>query len=193
MVERVRAEIVGSDPVDTKVQQYAAFQMLAMDFMLTQRNAVREVPPRFTELDRAYKAEVLRLDRELRAEVAPSTLPPAEAAQRWSPIFRQLNGYAASPAFRQQVMQRFFSQEWITSYETKRGAFEQWRANGTAAPAAGGTAAPVPIAAPTGRAAFTRGVTVGQALASLACATVRWPAQCSVRAAATQPAAASSS
>jgi hypothetical protein len=140
-VERVAKEIAGSDAIDTKVQQYAAFQMLAMDFMLTQRGGAREVPPRFTELDRAYKAEVIRLDRELRADVAPSTLPPPEAAQRWSLIFRQLHAYAANMAFRQQVMQRFFTPTWIASYETKKGAFEQWRNTAmataaTAAPAA---------------------------------------------------------
>lgn len=143
-VERVAKEIVGSDPVDTKVQQYAAFQMLAMDFMLTQRNAAREVPARFTELDRAYKSGVLRLDRELRTEVAPSTLPPAEAAQRWSPVFRQLNSYAANAAFRQQLMRRFFSAAWIDGYERKKGEFEHWRAGAMAGPStAGSAAAPV--------------------------------------------------
>jgi hypothetical protein len=143
-VDRVLREVVGSDPVDTKVQQYAAFQMIAMDFMLTQRGAAREVPPHFTELDRAYKAEVLRLDRELRAEVAPSSLPSAEAAQRWAPVFRQLNGYGASPAFRQSLMQRFFSAAWIDGYERKKGQFEQWRT------AALSSAAPNPAAASAG-------------------------------------------
>lgn len=149
--ERVAKEIAGADAVDTKVQQYAAFHMLAMDFMLTQRNASPNVPPRFTELDRAYKAEVMRLDRELRAEVAPPTLPPAEAAQRWAPVFRQINSYSFSGAFRQQLMQRFFSPAWIDSYERKKGQFEQWRAGAMAGPATTqGAAQPGrPPAAPT--------------------------------------------
>lgn len=156
-VERVAAEIIGADALDTKVQQHAAFQMLAMDFMLTQRNAARDVPPRFTELDRAYKAEVLRLDRELRAEVAPPGLPPAEAAQRWAPIFMRLTGYGANAAFRQQLMQRFFSPAWIDTYERKKGQFEQWRASalsntavarGDAPGAPAATPRPAPGAAP---------------------------------------------
>lgn len=155
----MRSEITGSDSVDTKVQQYAAFQMLAMDLMLTQRSGAPTVPPAFTELDRAYKAEVLRLDRELRAEVTPPSMQAAERPQQWAPIFMKLNSYNGNAAFRQLLFKRFFSPAWVASYERKKGEFEQWRASANAGPATTGGR---PAAGP-GTSAGAGAVTAGAA------------------------------
>jgi hypothetical protein len=123
-VERVLREVSGSDAVDTKVQQEATFLLLATDVMMAMRDGAPQVPARFNELDRYYKAEVLRLERELRAEVAPSHLPPAEQAQRWAPVFKRLWTYQASAPFRKQTLERFFAPNFVTSYRLRKGEFE---------------------------------------------------------------------
>ncbi len=135
-VERVRREILGADAIDTRIQQYAAFHMLAMDFMLTQRGGAHRVPAAFTERDRAYKAEVIRLDRELRSEVTPPSMPAAERPQHWAPVFMKLNSYNGNAAFRKMLFKRFFSSAWVASYERNKIEFEKWRTSVNAQPAA---------------------------------------------------------
>lgn len=131
-VERVLQEVAGADAVDTKVQQQAAFYILAMDVLLTMRSGAPQVPPQFAALDRAYKAEVTRLDREVRAETGPSSQPQ---------VFRQLMAYQGSTAFKQQLFQRFFDAAFVAAYEQKKAEFERWRVQAQARPGGGGVAA----------------------------------------------------
>lgn len=142
--ERVLREVSGSDAMDTKVKQEATFLLLAMDVMMAMRDDAPQVPARFTELERAYKAEVLRLERELRAEVAPSHLPQAEQAQRWAPVFKKLWTYQASEPFRKQTLERFFSPTFVTSYRLRKGEFEALLPPSSDVPG-GSTTAPVTL------------------------------------------------
>lgn len=144
-VERVLKAVTGADAADTKVQQQATFHFLAMDVLMTMRGGAAQVPPQFSALDRAYKAEVTRLNRELRAEVPQADLPRA---------LMQVMSLPGNAAFKRQTFERFFDAGFTAAYQQKKGEFDSWRtqatarpgdsspAAGLASPSASGTAAP---------------------------------------------------
>ncbi|MBL8326956.1 MAG: hypothetical protein JNJ89_18555 [Rubrivivax sp.] len=131
-VERVLGEVSGADAVDTKVQQQATFYFLAMDVLLTMRGGAPQVPSQFTALDRAYKSEVTRLDRELRSELAPGALPR---------VLLQVMNHQGNVAFKQQSLQRFFDAAFVASYEQKKSEFANWRAQANSRPTGAATVA----------------------------------------------------
>ncbi|HEU4508682.1 MAG TPA: tetratricopeptide repeat protein [Pyrinomonadaceae bacterium] len=105
---RVKAEIKGSDTLDTAARQAAAFWhlMWIIRDLNGPRDAYRQVTPDAQRLINMYSSNLMWYSLKENA-------PPAEQTQRWTRL-REL--YENDPVFLDEVLQQLFSEEFRAGY-----------------------------------------------------------------------------
>lgn len=119
--DQVVQKIQGTDPLDTKLRQWAAFRVLTEDLMQAQRGPGRAAPPpQFGAIANGYMERARAIQTELRAQLLGAGQPTVEQSAAWKQAFEKMNAYRFSKEFQQDLLGRFFSPAWVAAYQQKK-------------------------------------------------------------------------